>query len=53
MTVAVQGGEENAVRVDLTADVENSSAYVFQSASSDYDRILTSCLKHLLADFGK
>jgi shikimate kinase len=53
MKVAIGAGEGSAVRVDLTTSVENSSAYVFQSTSPDYDRVLTSCLRHLLADFGK
>ncbi|MBN2133832.1 MAG: nucleoside hydrolase [Sedimentisphaerales bacterium] len=53
MKVAVGTGEKNVVRVDLTTDVQKSNAYVFQSTPADYDKVLTSCLKHLFADLEK
>ncbi len=51
MKVAVKGDSEGAVSVNLKTDAAESNGYVFQGISSDYDRILTSCLKNLLADF--
>jgi hypothetical protein len=53
MRVTVKGDSEGTISVDLRTDVAEPNGYVFQGISADYDRILTACLKNLLAGFGE
>ncbi|MFC1597560.1 nucleoside hydrolase [Planctomycetota bacterium] len=51
MRVTVQGDSGGTVSVDFETDAAEPNGYVFQSIWTDYDQILTACLKNLLADF--
>jgi hypothetical protein len=51
MRVTVKGDSEGTISVDLRTDAAEPNGHVFQSISADYDRILTACLKNLLAGF--
>ena len=51
MKVTVTSDSEGTIGVNLKTDAAEPNGYVFQSISTDYDRILTACLKNLLADF--
>ena len=53
MRVTVQGDSEGAISVNLETDAAEPNGFVFQGVSTDYDRILTACLKNLLAGFEK
>ena len=53
MRVTVKGDSGGAITVDLKTDPAEPNRYVFQGKSNDYDQILTTCLKNLLADFQK
>ena len=51
MRVAVKGDSEGTISVDLRTDAAEPNGYVFQGISTDYDQILTACLRNLLAGF--
>ena len=51
LKVTVKGDFEGTINVNLNTDAAEPNGYVFQSISAKYDRILTACLKNLLADF--
>ncbi len=49
MQATARSNPDGTVGVALKLDPAESGAYVFQNTTDDYGRILTSCLKHLLA----
>jgi len=51
MRVTVKGDTEGTISVNLETDAAEPNGYVFQGIATDYDQILTACLKNLLADF--
>jgi len=53
MRVAVKGDSGGGISVDLKTDATEPNGYVFQSTSTNYDQVLTACLKNLLAGFGE
>ncbi len=53
MRVTALQDQTGTVHVNLIVGAKKPNGYVFSTTPSDYDKIMTACLKHLLSDSGR